>query len=155
MPIPPPERYIKSNLTREQREEQLAIVYGVTVNQLSHEEIERMRQIVQQHDGERKPMQIVDLNNPPKEPYRFQEFPMMVYDLTHSAPGHVVSKLVHSEVELQASLEKGWTKQAPAFSDERIEPLSASYQAEASRIDRQIEAANQAKRGRARQAEVA
>lgn len=40
-----------------------------------------MRQIVQMNDAQRKPMQTIDLNNPPKEPYRFQKFPMIVYDL--------------------------------------------------------------------------
>lgn len=108
--------------------------------QLSPEEIERMRQIVQQHDSERKPIQIVDLNNPPKEPYRFQKFPKMVYDLAHSEPGHVVSQIVRSEDDLEAALEQGWSESAPAYSDEHVEPLSPVYAAQAQRVDEQLAA---------------
>lgn len=114
--------------------------------QLSHEEIERMRQIVQQHDAERKPMQVFDLNNPPKEPYRFQKFPMMVYDLTHSEPGHVVSQIVRSEEELESALARGWVETAPAYPDQYAESLSVKYEAEADRIDSQIQEARRRKK---------
>ena len=72
---------------------------------LSFEEVERMRQIVQMHDAQRKPMQTIDLNNPPKEPYRFQKFSMIVYDLSQPS-----TLIVRSE-ELQAALADGWSQQ--------------------------------------------
>lgn len=120
------------------------------MNPLSHDEIERMRQIVQQHDSQRKPIQIVDLNNPPKEPYRFQKFPKMVYDLTHSEPGHVVNRIVRSEDDLEAALAQGWSESAPAYSDERIEPLSPVYAAQAQRVDEQLAAGRPGRPGRPR-----
>ncbi|HVH87682.1 MAG TPA: hypothetical protein VM912_13225 [Terriglobales bacterium] len=166
MPIPEPSLYRPSNLTRQQRQEQLASIYGVPMN-LTPEEIERMRQIVQQHDSDRKPIQTVDLNNPPKQPYRFQKFPMMVYDLVNSHPAHdeerpsrngfgmdvfhvpakVISLMVQSEEQLQEALAAGWSEQAPDFSEERVEALSAAYQAEVEQVE------ERRRRGRPRKAE--
>ena len=111
--------------------------------ELSFEEVARMRQIVAQFDADRKPMSTVDLNNPPREQYRFQKFPMMVYDLTRSTPAKVFHKTADSEEELQDLIEAGWSVQAPEFTEEREEPLSPQYQAEAARVDDQIETLRQ------------
>lgn len=155
MPIPEPSRFRVSNLTAKQRREQLAALYGVTVNpELSREEIERMRQIVKQHDAQHKPLQVFDLNNPPKQPYHFQKFPMMVYDLEQSQPGHVVSAIVSSEQELQEAMASGWSNEAPAYGDAREESLSPAYQQEADEVQRRVEEARR-RRGRPRNAEVA
>jgi hypothetical protein len=151
MPIPEPGLYRPSNLTRQQKQEQLAAIYGVSMQELSFEEVNRMRQIVANFDGQRKPMQTIDLNNPPKEAYKYQKFPMMVYDLSHSTPQKIVHMLVGSDEELNTALAHGWSEQAPAFSEEREEPLSAQYQAEAERVQDQINEAK-AKRGRPRTA---
>lgn len=133
--------------------------------QLSESEVMHMRQILAQHDSQHKPMTTTDLNNPPKEQYRFQKFPMMVYDLNNSypsrdeqrpksnslgfetvhVPAKVLAKVIHSDEELQYVLANGWSEQAPAFNEEREEPLSAKYQNEASRVDAVIE--EQRKRG--------
>jgi hypothetical protein len=154
MPIPEPGLYRPSNLSKAQQQSQLQAIYGVPVNQeLTYEEIQRMRQIVQQFDAERKPMQTIDLNNPPKEPYRFQKFPKMVYDLTRSKPGHLVTATVRSEDELQAAIQDGWSEQAPAFGDGIEEHLSPSLQAEAERVQGQIEEARR-RRGRPKATEA-
>lgn len=162
MPIPEPGAYRPSNLTKKQQQEQLAAVYGVPMQtqQLTEVEAAQMRQILARHDSESKPVQIHDLNRPPQAPYRFQKFPMMVYDLENSYPSRdedqarrngmgiesvhipakVVSAIVNSEDELEQLLATGWSEQAPAFSEEREETLSAKYQNEANRVDEQIEA---------------
>ena len=173
MPIPEPAVYRPSNLTKTQRKEQLAAVYGVPMApELTAEEIERMRQIVARHDSEHRPIQTFDLNNPPRQSYRFQKFPMMIYDHENSYPAHdeertvirgslpvqeifhvpakLVSKIVHNQRELDQALEDGWSEQAPEFrEEEREEPLSARYQAEADRIQSELERVNP-KRGRGR-----
>lgn len=120
---------------------------------LSAEEIQHMRQILAQHDAESKPVQTFDLNNPPRQPYVFQKFPMMVY--ATDGEGHLV---VSSEAELSAALKQGFTRTAPAQSEVALPQLSASLQAEADRVQEQLEANRRAaavRRGPGRPAEVA
>ena len=45
----------------------------------------------------------IDLNNPPKEPYRFQPYPKMLYNHDN---GHVM--LVHSQKQEAAALKEGF-----------------------------------------------
>jgi hypothetical protein len=151
MPIPEPGRYRPSNLTKQQQREQLAACYGVPMPQeLSYEEVERMRQIIAQHDSQRQPMQTIDLNNPPRQPYRFQKFPMMLYGPTVGA-----RMIVHSEDALESALAEGWQQEAPVTLGEREEPLSAAYQSEVSQIQRQIEETKRRGPGRPRSNEAA
>lgn len=120
---------------------------------LSAEEIQHMRQILAQHDAESKPVQTFDLNNPPKQPYVFQKFPMMVY--ATDGEGHLV---VSSEAELSAALKQGFTRTAPAQSEVALPQLSVSLQAEADRVQEQLEANRRAaavRRGPGRPADVA
>lgn len=158
MPIPEPGIYRPSNLTKAQQQAQLAAVYGVSMEQLTHAEIERMRAIVASHDGERKPMTTIDLNNPPKQSYRFQKFPMMLYDLENSHPSHeeerpsktgfgvevvhvaavVRSTTVNSEEELQQALAEGWSQEAPGFSEESEQPLSPKLQKEVDQVQERV-----------------
>ena len=139
MPIPEPARYRPSNLTKEQRQQELAAAYGVPMpQQLSEEQYEQMRILLAQHESERKPLIIVDLNNPPREPYRHQKFPMMVYDLEHSTREKLITGLVHSEAELRHAIQDGWSEQAPEFREERIERLNPRLQAEADSVDEQL-----------------
>jgi hypothetical protein len=104
--------------------------------ELSFEEVERMRQIVQMHDSQRQPMQTLDLNNPPKQPYKFQKFPMMVY----SPDGQRI--LVKSEGQLQDALADGWSEQPQAIAEEVQQPLAAKYQTEAAQVQERIEQTN-------------
>lgn len=162
MPIPPPARYAPSNLTKKQQQEQLAVCYGVNMSeQLTATEVEKMRHIVAQHDSTSNKTTIHDLNNPPKEPYRFQKFPLTVYDLKASYPSRdedrpkpngagrelvhipakLVTKLVHSEADLRESIEDGWSEEAPAFGAEPDNTLSAKYASEAGRVQAKINVA--------------
>jgi hypothetical protein len=172
MPIPAGQ-YRPSNLTKQQRQEQLAAIYGVSMP-LTETEIARMRQLVLEHDSQAKKATIHDLNNPPKEQYRFQKFPMVVYDHQSSSPARdddqpnknglgyatvhiparVVSMEVNSEKELKDALAAGWSEMAPEFREEREEPLSPKYQNEAGRVQERIEELKP-KRGRPSNAELA
>jgi hypothetical protein len=135
--------------SKEQRAAELSAVYGdpmsTQVLNLSAGEIERMRQIVSQADSQNKngiaPM---DLNNPPKEPYRYQKFPMMVYNHGKSVAAHdevkgvkvgnvitnetvhvpakLVSTIVNNEKELEKALKAGWKAEPPEFLT--LNPLS-------------------------------
>ena len=69
----------RSNLTKEQRREAEAAIYGLStnemINQISPEEIERMRAIIAQHDQTNKGgIKEFDLNDPPKQPYVTRNF---------------------------------------------------------------------------------
>ena len=46
---------------------------------LTHAEIEKMRQLVNAHDREHNKIETIDINNPPKEPYQYREYPRMLY----------------------------------------------------------------------------
>lgn len=163
MPIPPPARYAPSTLTKEQQQKQLAVCYGVNMNPepLTATDVEKMRHLVAQHDSTSKKTTIHDLNNPPKEAYRFQKFPMTVYDLKNSHPSRdedrakpngagretihiaakVVTRLVHSEKELVDSIEAGWSEEAPAFGAEPDSTLNPKYASEAGRVQALINVA--------------
>lgn len=134
MPIPEPSIYRKTNLSKQQQKEQIAALYGVQMPvELSFEEVERMRQIVQMHDSQRQPMQTIDLNNPPKQPYKFQKFPMMIY----STDGQNI--IVKSEQQLQDALAEGWLEQPPMTAEAVEQPLAAKYQSEAAAVQEHID----------------
>ncbi len=140
MPIPDPGIYRPSHLTRKQQDEQERVIRGVAMSEFTQEDIEKMRRMVQDHDAKHKGAPIIDLNNPPKEPYKFQKFPMMVYNHAQSEPArdkqtqgknglelvHVpakrVSKVVKNEHELELALKAGWSEQAPEFEAEADAP---------------------------------
>ena len=145
MPIPEPGIYRPSNLTAEQQQEQLSAVYGVSMSELSHEEITRMRQIVQEHDARRQPMQTIDLNNPPKEFYRHQKFPMMVYDLQRSKPEKISFRIVASEKELEMSLADGFSLEAPNFGELPEQTLTVEAQREVAQAEEKIATAKRRK----------
>lgn len=103
--------------------------------QLTHEEIERMREIVAQHDSTNKGgIREFDLNNPPKLPYRFQEFPRLVYH--HKTRKH---KTVHNAQQLKGAQGQGFVKEP--YPSEVDEPeLDPSAAGEAALIDEQLRA---------------
>jgi hypothetical protein len=159
MPITEPGQYRPSNLTKKQQQEQLAACYGVTMptQQLTEVEVANMRRILAQHDGQSKPMITTDLNNPPHKPYRFEKFPMIVYDLQNSHPArseeqlqrnntllevHIAAKVVHatvnSEEELAQAIEAGWSQEAPSFNELPEDDLKPQYANEAARVDEVI-----------------
>jgi hypothetical protein len=131
MPINESVNLRRSNLTKEQRREAEAAIYGLStkemINQISPEEIERMRAIIAQHDQTNKGgIKEFDLNNPPKLPYRHQEFPKMVYD--HEGRRHFI---VHNRAEETDAIESGLSLEPyPA------EPVEVEPEAEAAEIEK-------------------
>src|ERR1017187_2668279 len=100
----------RSGLTKQQKREQEAAIYGLAPNnmqeQFSLEDIERMRAVLTQHDGQKtKGIRELDLNNPAKEPYTHQPYPAILYD--HETRKHIVVK---NRREEEDALEGGYVK---------------------------------------------
>lgn len=141
MPLNEARSFKRSNLTREQRQQAEAAIYGIResvvmpvnhfdVSNLSQDQIEAMRQVVMQSDNSAKSTEF-DLNNPPKVPYRHQAFPKMIYNHEASEPSRVevdyengkrvekniepkiVSAKVGSQEELEEALAAGWSEEVP------------------------------------------
>lgn len=125
----------RSNLTKEQKREAEAAIYGLSTKpmEFNHDEIERMRAMIAQHDAQqaKQGIQEFDLNNPPKQPYRFQEFPKLVYD--HETRAH---KAVHSKEQERLAIEQGY--QLEPYPSEVPEPdeLDPETAAEVERLDK-------------------
>jgi hypothetical protein len=154
-----PSIYRPSNLTEKQKREQLAICYGVEMNpkELTAQEAEQLRTLLARYDGQRKPITVTNLNDPPKTPYHFQKFPMMVYDHEASFPAHdetrtaivgssvleetyhvrahVASRVVHTEAQLKEALAEGWRETPPPFRELPPETLSDAALAEADQLN--------------------
>lgn len=140
MPIPAPIPFVR--LTKKQQEEQLLDLYGepMSNSQLSASDIEKMRALVAQHDEQAEGEENNFDPSKVRKPYHFQKFPMMVYDHARSYPAHdaeqnvvrgsiavvevthvkarLVSKIVHSQRELDSALSEGWNELAPEFLEE-------------------------------------
>ncbi len=129
MPLNEARGFARSNLTKEQKQQAEAAIFGLpdpvmsTPTQLTADEIERMRAIVAQHDNQGK-VQEFDLNNPPKQAYAYQEFPRVMY---HHASGR--TRLAKNAAEVTAAEEAGWTKDphpvAPAAEPAELDAESA------------------------------
>lgn len=139
MPINEASGLRRSNLTKEQRREAEAAIYGLKpidpmqYAELTAQEIERMRAIVAQHDRSTGKSEEFDLNNPRTAPYRYQKFPKMIY---HHAKRD--NRIVRSEDELQGFYELGWTDQPyPAEPTETVQ-LDAASAAEVEQVDRKL-----------------
>lgn len=136
MPFNPAGGYRRSNLTKEQKREAEAAIYGLSTKdmeqQFSQEDIERMRAILAQHDSQaqRQGIREFDLNSPPKEPYKYQEFPKLVYD--HDARTH---RVVRNKAEEKAALEAGWLNE-PFPAEAPAEELDDDDAAEVARLDK-------------------
>jgi hypothetical protein len=141
MPLNESRGVTRSNLTPQQKREAEAALYGLPLQErstmapghLTHEELERMRMILLQHDQAEQTgrgIQSFDLNNPPKVPYRFKEFPRCMY-----RDGQ--SRAAHNEEEVQTALAQGWSKDpAPVpFEAPALEPEAA---AEAAAVDAKL-----------------
>lgn len=129
--------------------------------EITPSEAQNMREILARFDAQSKPVTTFDLNNPPRTQYRHQKFPMMVYDHSASYPAHdkdqvvirgsvpvqetvhvtakIVSRLVHSEHDLREALGAGWSEEAPTFREVAQDEPTGKYQAEAERVQEQIE----------------
>ena len=139
MPLNEASGYRRSYLTKEQKRQAEAAIYGHpeqmndnNLTEFSPQDIDRMRAILAQHDRQTMPTREFDLNKPPVKPYFYQEFPRMVYHL-----GRGINAIVQHEAELAAMLAGGWqtTPIAAEQADAELDPAAA---AEAAEIDKQL-----------------
>jgi hypothetical protein len=136
-------------MTKEQkREAELAIYGGLpqqnTMQNLTSEEIERMRAIVAQADEENgspgMPKEF-DLNNPPKVPYVHKEFPKMLYKDGRNC-------VVQNRAEMEGKLAQGWTRKPVAdLIPEKEEDFDEETQAEIDELNAKLEKPKDKKRG--------
>lgn len=124
-------------MTREEKEQATAAIYGVPERSsmsntpLTNDEAERLRQILNAHDQQTAPREF-DLNKPPVEPYKHQEFPRLVYH-----HGERIYVVVRSREELEDAERNGFQKDPYPSEAPEVE-LSAADAAEAARIDAQL-----------------
>jgi hypothetical protein len=146
MPLNEASGFRRSGLTREQKRQQEAAIYGLEGlpdmqnEHLTPAEIERMRAILAQHDQSAagKGNNSFDLNKPPKQPYRHQEYPRVIY---HKNGKH---KAVKNATEFDAHLEDGWSDQPVGEVAQAAPALDAESAREAKAIDAQLKKARTA-----------
>jgi hypothetical protein len=137
MPLNEAYGFYRSNLTKEQKRQAEAAVYGQPVpsmppNALSQEEIERMRTLVAQHDSQGT-IKEFDLNNPPQVPYVYQPFPTTVY---HHATRR--NKVLATQEALEEALAAGWSRDPiPSEPPPEIE-LDAATKEEAAAVEKEL-----------------
>jgi hypothetical protein len=101
----------RSNLTKQQRLEAEAALYGypMTTDEkekpITREEIERLREIVNQHDREAG-IKEFDLNKPPVEPYTYKPFPKLLYNHKERT-----TKVAASQEEMDKLAKDGFVKE--------------------------------------------
>ena len=131
----------RTGLNREQRAAAEAALLGVPLQTeqitLSHDEAERLRALLQQHDKQSMPKQF-DMNAPPKIPYVFQPFPQMLYDHVNRE-----TMIVHSAEERKEWLAQGWREDAFPREVPQEVSLDPDEAAEVAKVDMVL----QAKRG--------
>jgi hypothetical protein len=135
----------RSNLTKEQKQQALAAIYGISeevMQPITHEEAARLREILLEHDKQNTaPTKEFDLNNPPQKPYRYQAWPKLVYH--HEYREYDKAK---NQMELDALLSEGF--QLEPFPSEEDIPLDAASAAEAAKIQKQLDELNKGKQKR-------
>lgn len=129
--------YQRSNLTKEQKRDQEAVLYGLDPHPvmdlsqlLTPENIEQLRTALAQHDSQGK-INEFDLNNPPVKPYAHQAYPKVIYHPA-KAPKKVDNAAQHEE-----HLDDGWANEpfAPAPLDDP--KLDAATKAEVKKLDKE------------------
>lgn len=134
--MPLNEAYHHSNLTPTQQREAMEAIYGGNVTpaadqtDLSFEEVERLRRILDRYDKAQPTRKEFDLAKPPVPPYQFKAFPFLMYN--HSTGKTQAAK---SELEKTALIAEGWSVEP--FPAEAPAPpqLTAQETAEAARVD--------------------
>lgn len=108
----------RSGLTKEQKRQQEAAIYGVTdspmdLSQFTPEQLAQLKQALNA-DTPAKANEF-DLNAPPKQPYSHQEYPRLMY---HHETGR--TQLAHSDADVEKAIEFGWSKdsQPPTVAEE-------------------------------------
>jgi hypothetical protein len=112
-----------NHLTNEQNRIQQTAAFGlplrqqsIDVSNMTLEQIEALRGVLFQHDARNAAMtREFDLNNPPKVPYRYQEYPRMLYRGDKTV-------IVKDDGECAAFLANGWSKDPAAAIEVNIAP---------------------------------
>lgn len=109
------------------------------VQQFTPEQIAQMRALLAQHDQNAGPAKEFDLNRPPKQPYRHQEFPMVIYHASNPP------KKVHDQDELESHLAYGWQAEPVVIEADPVPVLDPQSAAEAAQVDAALAAARRRK----------
>lgn len=129
------------SLNKEQKQEQLAILYGREPHDsfmdspanFSPEQMEQMRAMLAAYDASNprgESLKQFDLNNPPKTPYVYREFPRCMY---HHQKGLTQNAHSHAQVaEMEAA---GWSKDAFTPKPAEAEGIDAAEAEEIARLD--------------------
>jgi len=131
-------RGFHTNLTQEQKREAERALYGlenVMPAEATQEEMNRMREILAQHDAKTQAagMKDFDLNKPPTAPYVYREFPFLMY---HHRDKKTMPARTHEERE--RLLADGWSVDPfPSGAQPEI-PLTAEQHAEAESLDKRL-----------------
>lgn len=106
----------RNRLNNKQKHEALTAIYGLSIQetsmpdtaQFSHADIEHMRQLLAAHDtnNPKKGIETFDLNNPPKQNYVFQKFPMHMTNKAGEA------KVASDEKDVAKLSKKGYMEPA-------------------------------------------
>lgn len=144
MPMNEAGGYRRSNLTQQQQREAEAAIYGlapqqqmsIDLSQLTPDQIEQLRAMLNQSQQKAGQVNSFDLNNPPVAPYSYQPFPKMIYH--HESGKH---KIVRNQAQLNEHLDTGWsTRQQPDAEAPASEPdLDDATLAEAAEIDSRLD----------------
>lgn len=135
MPINESSGTPRSKLTKAQKKQMEAAVYGLQekgsmehTTDVSPQDIEKMRQLVMDHDRATGRMVEFDLNKPPQESLQYRPFPRLLYNWETKK-----EKPVADQEQLDKALKEGWKKEAwPHYGEPGPPPqLSASAAAEA------------------------
>ena len=126
-----------SNLTPEQRRQQEAAILGISAETPPQaptlEQIEFMRTQIAQFDARNAPREF-DLNNPPRVPYRHQEYPKMLYHHEDR-----VSRVVQNQAQEDGMIALGYVREPFAAAAEPVAPqLDPATLAEVARIDAEL-----------------
>ena len=127
-------------ITDEQKRQQDAASYGlphqaIDPSKFTHEQIEAFREVVFQRDAANAAMtREFDLNKPPTPPYRYQEFPRMLYRGAKNT-------IVKNASERDKLLAQGWTiEPQQAVAAPSAPALDSETAAEVAAIDEKLHA---------------
>lgn len=129
-----------SSLTQEQQREAVRAIYGIEKEimspaELTYEERVKMRRHLDMLDAkEAAGTKTFDLNKPPTPPYRFAEYPMLLYKQT-------LATTAHTYEERQQLLAAGWSEDPKGMPSAAPDPeagLTEAEKLEAQEIDRKL-----------------
>jgi len=126
-----------TNLTEQQKRQQEAAAFGlpqadIDPSKFTHEQIEAFREVVFARDAANAAMtREFDLNKPPTPPYRYQEFPRMLYRKDKTV-------IVKNAAEQAKLLTQGWNLQPVWDVAVPGAGIDAAAAAEAAAIDAQL-----------------